>query len=469
MPDLTAKRTLVKSPPELWAELSEVDRLAVHLEAFGEIRITKLEPEHRVAWEGEHASGTVSIAPSGWGTKVTLTAELEAEPEPRAVAPAAPGPEAMDEEPVAAGDERTGADVVEEREAEGAEPAVTRDEEPETVKGSPEAAVERESEVAGELEPEAAVEQALEAAVERELETVGQDAPGAVVADPEPEGPEKPGPAIAETPDGAQPEAVVATSPPDPPKRGFWARLFGRNAVRGQFGGWAQPQQVGNARSADADSPETSAVSDSLPAEPEPSPRAASELPSFSAPTTSSRGPIASQPSSVAEPGTGSILTPEPSSLSRSDPTSPYPGAIAASTPTGVAHPTPRSAPEPDLDGRAADPVTAAPRPDPVGPGSMTARPGAGIAASRSETASSQGETAASQGETAAAEHSTAPSQPFTPEAQSTPADPETGTAFPGPKAAPERPYLDAARAQAALDQVLDVLGAAHHRPFSRG
>lgn len=77
MPDLTAKRTLVKSPPELWSELSEVERLARHLGAFGEIKITKLEPEHTVAWEGEGASGTVSIEPSGWGTKVTLTAQLE--------------------------------------------------------------------------------------------------------------------------------------------------------------------------------------------------------------------------------------------------------------------------------------------------------------------------------------------------------------------------------------------------------
>ena len=77
MPDLTAKRTLVKSPPELWSELSEVERLTRHLGAFGEIKITKLEPEHTVAWEGEGASGTVSIEPSGWGTKVTLTAQLE--------------------------------------------------------------------------------------------------------------------------------------------------------------------------------------------------------------------------------------------------------------------------------------------------------------------------------------------------------------------------------------------------------
>jgi hypothetical protein len=77
MHDLTAKRTLVKSPPELWSELSEVDRLARHLDAFGEIKITKLEPEHTVAWEGEGASGTVSLEPSGWGTKVTLTAQVE--------------------------------------------------------------------------------------------------------------------------------------------------------------------------------------------------------------------------------------------------------------------------------------------------------------------------------------------------------------------------------------------------------
>ena len=88
MPDLTAKRTLVKSPPELWEELSEVEGLAKHFGAFGEIKITKLEPEHTVAWEGEHASGTVSIEPSGWGTKVTLHAELpEVEEEPVAEEP----------------------------------------------------------------------------------------------------------------------------------------------------------------------------------------------------------------------------------------------------------------------------------------------------------------------------------------------------------------------------------------------
>jgi hypothetical protein len=93
MPDLTAQRTLVKSPPELWSELSELERLANHLGAFGEIQITRLEPEHTVAWEGERASGTVSIEPSGWGTKVTLNATIEAEePVPEPVEPPAPPP-----------------------------------------------------------------------------------------------------------------------------------------------------------------------------------------------------------------------------------------------------------------------------------------------------------------------------------------------------------------------------------------
>ena len=107
MPDLTAKRTLVKSPPELWEELSEVDRLARHLDAFGEIRITKLEPEHTVAWEGEHASGTVSIEPSGWGTKVILTAVVpdeepqpEPEPEPQPEPEPDPEPEPVVEVPL---------------------------------------------------------------------------------------------------------------------------------------------------------------------------------------------------------------------------------------------------------------------------------------------------------------------------------------------------------------------------------
>ncbi len=74
MTEYVASRTLVKSPPELWAECSDAASLARHLDQFGEIRITRLEPETAVAWEGERARGTVRIEPSGWGTKVILTA-----------------------------------------------------------------------------------------------------------------------------------------------------------------------------------------------------------------------------------------------------------------------------------------------------------------------------------------------------------------------------------------------------------
>ena len=80
MSDLTASRTLVKSPPELWSELSEVESLARHIGELGEIKITRVEPEHTVAWEGERAKGTVSLEPSGWGTTVTFTASV-AKPE----------------------------------------------------------------------------------------------------------------------------------------------------------------------------------------------------------------------------------------------------------------------------------------------------------------------------------------------------------------------------------------------------
>jgi hypothetical protein len=103
MAEPRAQRTLVKSPPELWAEVSDVTALARHLGEFGEIRITRLEPETTVAWEGATARGTVELQASGWGTKVTLTAELTgappvAEPEPVAVEPE-PEPEPVAVEP----------------------------------------------------------------------------------------------------------------------------------------------------------------------------------------------------------------------------------------------------------------------------------------------------------------------------------------------------------------------------------
>jgi hypothetical protein len=103
-----ARRTLVKSVPELWAELSDPVALARHLEPFGDVRPVDCDGESLVAWEGEHARGRVQLEPSGWGTKVTLEAALAAadpaivpEPRPRGLwarlrrrrPPAAPPPQ----------------------------------------------------------------------------------------------------------------------------------------------------------------------------------------------------------------------------------------------------------------------------------------------------------------------------------------------------------------------------------------
>ncbi len=71
------QRTLVKSPPELWAEISDPEALARHLGEFGEIRITRVQPEQKVEWEAAQASGSIVIKPSGWGTKVKLTVTRE--------------------------------------------------------------------------------------------------------------------------------------------------------------------------------------------------------------------------------------------------------------------------------------------------------------------------------------------------------------------------------------------------------
>ncbi|HWY19140.1 MAG TPA: hypothetical protein VNY27_10585 [Solirubrobacteraceae bacterium] len=110
------RRTLVKSPPELWAELSDPASLARHLGELGEIHIVRTEPDRAVDWEaaaadGAHASGRVAIEPSGWGTRVTLSAsrtivapEREPEPEPAPVEVAVavepePEPEVIEPEP----------------------------------------------------------------------------------------------------------------------------------------------------------------------------------------------------------------------------------------------------------------------------------------------------------------------------------------------------------------------------------
>jgi hypothetical protein len=73
MTSYEVSRTLVKSPPELWAEL-EGERLR---SVVGDVKIRTAEPERELAWEAGGVAGLARLEPSSWGTKVTLTAWVE--------------------------------------------------------------------------------------------------------------------------------------------------------------------------------------------------------------------------------------------------------------------------------------------------------------------------------------------------------------------------------------------------------
>jgi hypothetical protein len=73
MAKFEVSRTLVKSAPELWAEL-EGDTLS---QAVGEVEVRPQEAERSLTWEADGASGTAVLEPAGWGTKLTLTADVE--------------------------------------------------------------------------------------------------------------------------------------------------------------------------------------------------------------------------------------------------------------------------------------------------------------------------------------------------------------------------------------------------------
>jgi hypothetical protein len=69
VPTINLERTLVKSPPELWAELDQLERW------LGEVQISRREPPNRLAWTARGARGSIELEPSGWGTKVRASAE----------------------------------------------------------------------------------------------------------------------------------------------------------------------------------------------------------------------------------------------------------------------------------------------------------------------------------------------------------------------------------------------------------
>lgn len=88
MPELS--RTLVKSVPELWPKISDTEALRGGLEAFGTVKVTRTQAEELVLWEGELASGSIRLEPSGFGTRVTLAVEIAEDAAPEAGGDARP-------------------------------------------------------------------------------------------------------------------------------------------------------------------------------------------------------------------------------------------------------------------------------------------------------------------------------------------------------------------------------------------
>jgi hypothetical protein len=232
------QRTLVKSPPELWAELSDPGALARHLGELGEIRITRVEPEQLVEWEAENRTGTVHIKPSGWGTRVTLTVSTELH---EATASAPPG-----DDPQAGAADSAAPAQAEHAPAAPAEdhPSPPPEEEPAAVaEDEPAAVAEDEPAAVAEDEPAAVAEDGPAVGAESIPSPLGVPLTAAAASswragverdhaeDPSPGWIAENGPELqAATPADEEPGEAYEWAPYEEPepRRGFFARLFGR-------------------------------------------------------------------------------------------------------------------------------------------------------------------------------------------------------------------------------------------------
>ena len=81
----TAKRTLVKSAPELWELADDLARMETWMGGLVgepppiEVEVTDRDPERVLAWRstrsGAFARIAIELAESGWGTSVMITAQ----------------------------------------------------------------------------------------------------------------------------------------------------------------------------------------------------------------------------------------------------------------------------------------------------------------------------------------------------------------------------------------------------------
>jgi hypothetical protein len=66
------ERTLVKSPPEVWEELSSEPGLGRWLD---EVEVRESHAPNRIEWAARGVSGMIELEPSGWGTRVRAQAQ----------------------------------------------------------------------------------------------------------------------------------------------------------------------------------------------------------------------------------------------------------------------------------------------------------------------------------------------------------------------------------------------------------
>ncbi len=95
-----AKRTLVKSAPELWELADDLERMRAWLAGVAgrseppAVELTAREPERLLAWRGAgaepEAAISLELSESGFGTAVLITAR-HSHPEPAAAAAALEG------------------------------------------------------------------------------------------------------------------------------------------------------------------------------------------------------------------------------------------------------------------------------------------------------------------------------------------------------------------------------------------
>ena len=324
MVETKAQRTLVKSPPELWAELSDPATLARHLgELDGEIRITRVEPETTVVWEGERATGTVELAPSGWGTKVTLSvsapapADVAADGEiPPAAAETPAPPAAVDTQP-------------------SAPPTPSANRTQPSAPPTPSAATNPESSHARTpIEPVSSPtppDMPKPAASSAAETTPSPDSGDTVLAQtPAPATPDE-APERTTLVDAAPAEASLEPpAGPSAPKRGFFARLFGRrHEAVAPVPTVAEPTAPAALTTPPDDPPPDTRAEAESPAEPQPQPHDEPEPPATPHPAAELQPQPPSEPAPPVEPD-----PPAMPHLADAPNPEPAPGAAPADDPT---------------------------------------------------------------------------------------------------------------------------------------